>query len=329
MCPGNRDRLKLSCANSPQAKGRVERVNATLQDRLLRSCVCATSQRLKWPTPSYRSNSMHNSRFATQPVSTFDAHRPPEPVHDLARILSRRQKRTLSAKGIVSYEGRLFAVDERDFRRLSNRKIDVRLNAANEIVLEQGERPLKFVELANVSTRPPITTGADRRVPNPKKAHTYGSRSPLETSLLTSLKRRQGTSLMSSRNHLHGVLTLVCAELRAHPPPRPQRGLVAIFECTSVSLGIPLAHRCWTCVSSTRSLRASTIAPELMQMCSKSSGAIRFFRSRCQFGTQLFPSRHGLRGNRFCTSHQRIPQRRKFSDCHAAFLTRSRGLRRE
>jgi len=42
------------CANSSQAKGRVERADKTLQDRLARSCACKASTRWRRATPSCR-----------------------------------------------------------------------------------------------------------------------------------------------------------------------------------------------------------------------------------------------------------------------------------
>ncbi len=69
--------IQIICANTPQAKGRVERAIQTLQDRLpkeLRLRGIHTG-RLAMPTcPS--SSTDFNRRFAVPPRSTHDAHRP-------------------------------------------------------------------------------------------------------------------------------------------------------------------------------------------------------------------------------------------------------------
>ncbi len=64
-------------ASSPQAKGRVERANRTLQDRLVKM------MRLRGIDSIAAGNaylpefiSAHNQRFATRPLSSVDAHRP-------------------------------------------------------------------------------------------------------------------------------------------------------------------------------------------------------------------------------------------------------------
>src|SRR5205085_10363476 len=72
--------VELICAHSPQAKGRVERANQTLQDRLVKelrlrsiSSVGAANAYL----PEFIAD--FNSRFAVEPRSKQDAHQPLEP----------------------------------------------------------------------------------------------------------------------------------------------------------------------------------------------------------------------------------------------------------
>ncbi|HSG45338.1 MAG TPA: ISNCY family transposase, partial [Anaerolineales bacterium] len=81
--------IQIICANTPQAKGRVERVIQTLQDRLvkeLRLCNISSREAGNVFLPAYRAD--FNRRFAVQPRSTHDAHRPLLPSEHLDRILS-------------------------------------------------------------------------------------------------------------------------------------------------------------------------------------------------------------------------------------------------
>jgi transposase len=89
--------IQIICANTPQAKGRVERVNQTLQDRLVKE------MRLRvisdWETgnaylPEFMDD--FNRRFAVQPRSSLDAHRPLSTTEDLAHIFTWRESRTLT-----------------------------------------------------------------------------------------------------------------------------------------------------------------------------------------------------------------------------------------
>jgi len=85
-------------ANSPQAKGRVERANQTLQDRLIKE------MRLQGINTMEAANQFlpvfiedYNRRFAVEPQNTHDAHR--DVLHseeELALILCLHYQRTLS-----------------------------------------------------------------------------------------------------------------------------------------------------------------------------------------------------------------------------------------
>ena len=69
--------IEIICANSPQAKGRVERSNLTLQDRLvkeLRLCGISDMVAVQAYLPEFRDD--YNRRFARAPRNAHDAHRP-------------------------------------------------------------------------------------------------------------------------------------------------------------------------------------------------------------------------------------------------------------
>jgi transposase len=192
--------VELICANSPQAKGRVERVNSTLQDRLVKEL------RLRSITTIDVANlylseyvEEHNRRFARAPRTTFDAHRVLGPEHNLARILALRYRRTIAANGIVSYENRLFAVDYRQLKSLTSRVVEVRVQGGR-VFIEQGEAALRFAELpAPVRpARPAVVERADEGVPNPNKAHPPPKNHPWTTPANALARRPKGTSLTSS-----------------------------------------------------------------------------------------------------------------------------------
>jgi len=89
--------IQIICANSPQAKGRVERVNQTLQDRLpkeLRLHGISTWEAGNAFLPEYMAD--FNRHFAVQPRSTLDAHRPLAAQDDLTRLFRWQETRILS-----------------------------------------------------------------------------------------------------------------------------------------------------------------------------------------------------------------------------------------
>lgn len=192
--------VELICANSPQAKGRVERVNATLQDRLvkeLRLRNITTIDVANLYLPEYIAE--HNRNFARAPRTTFDAHRPLGEQHDLAHILTVRHRRMIGANGIISYENRLFAIDYAQARSLTSRTVEIRVDGEH-ILIAQGQTTLRFAELPAPAkpARPAVVERADRKVPNPKKAHTPAPNHPWTTPSHILASRLKGTSLTSS-----------------------------------------------------------------------------------------------------------------------------------
>jgi len=97
--------IQIICANTPQAKGRVERVNQTLQDRLVKE------MRLRGIANMADGNAYLpefmadlNQRFAVEPRSSVNAHRLLTAKDDLARILTCQETRTLSKNLTLQFE---------------------------------------------------------------------------------------------------------------------------------------------------------------------------------------------------------------------------------
>ncbi len=96
--------IQIICAHSPEAKGRVERVFQTLQDRLpkeLRLQGISSQDEGNAFLPSFMDD--FNRRFAKQPRSTYDAHRPLTAQDDLAHILTWQETRVLSKNLTIQF----------------------------------------------------------------------------------------------------------------------------------------------------------------------------------------------------------------------------------
>jgi transposase len=97
--------IEIICANTPQAKGRVERVNKTLQDRLVKEMRLkgiSTIEEANQFMPEYIED--FNRRFAVQPRSNHDAHRPQLfSESELNQIFSLQETRTLSKNLTIQY----------------------------------------------------------------------------------------------------------------------------------------------------------------------------------------------------------------------------------
>ena len=107
--------LGIECihANSPQAKGRVERANQTLQDRLVKEMrlagINSMDEANAW-LPGFIAD--YNRRFAVVPKDQQDAHLPYQgTAEDLTRILSVQTEKTLSKNLSCQHDGQLLQVE--------------------------------------------------------------------------------------------------------------------------------------------------------------------------------------------------------------------------
>jgi transposase len=100
-------------ANSPQAKGRVERLFNTLQDRLVKEMRLAgiksvdeANEFLKIYLPK------HNRKFKKKAASAANLHRPAHPSHELDRILCIREERTVRNDFTIAYDCKLYQIQQ-------------------------------------------------------------------------------------------------------------------------------------------------------------------------------------------------------------------------
>ena len=103
--------VELICANSPQAKGRVERANQTLQDRLIKE------MRLLGINDYEQANAFlpqfirdYNRKFAVSPASSLDFHQPMNETHDLAFLFAIHDFRKVTKSLQINYAGRVYQI---------------------------------------------------------------------------------------------------------------------------------------------------------------------------------------------------------------------------
>ena len=115
------------CANTPAAKGRVERAHQTLQDRLvkeLRLHGISTIEAANAFMPTFIAD--YNGRFGKTPRDLHDAHRPVRTDEDLDSIFSWRELRKVTKNLTLHYERKLYLLTETpDARRLIGKYVEV------------------------------------------------------------------------------------------------------------------------------------------------------------------------------------------------------------
>lgn len=119
--------IESICANTSQAKGRVERANLTLQDRLvkeLRLRGISTMAAANAYAPSFIAD--FNRRFAKPPRNDWNAHRPVREDEDLDKILTIREPRKISRSLTLQYDKMIYLIaDTLASRRLIGKYIQV------------------------------------------------------------------------------------------------------------------------------------------------------------------------------------------------------------
>lgn len=103
--------IEIICANTPQAKGRVERAIQVLQDRLVKE------MRLRGISSIEAANEYaaefivdYNARFAVQPRSSHDAHRLLVINEDLERVFTFQEHRNLSKNLTLQYKNVVYQI---------------------------------------------------------------------------------------------------------------------------------------------------------------------------------------------------------------------------
>ena len=104
--------IEIICANSSQAKGRVERANKTLQDRLVKELRLAGVDSMEAGNmflPGFVTD--YNVRFAKAPANLKDLHRPMSARDDVDDAFTWQSERTVSQALTLQYNNMMFLLD--------------------------------------------------------------------------------------------------------------------------------------------------------------------------------------------------------------------------
>ena len=139
--------IELICANSSQAKGRVERANKTLQDRLVKEMrlqgIDTIEQANAW-LPDFMAD--FNRRFAKPAQYPKDMHRPVrESPDDIDDIFAWQEPRKLSKSLTFQYDKVIYLIDPTEQnQRLVNEIVKVIDRPDGTIAIQYGHRKLTF-----------------------------------------------------------------------------------------------------------------------------------------------------------------------------------------
>ena len=137
--------MQLIHAHSPQAKGRVERLFGTLQDRLVKemrlrgiSSIAEANEFLKGYLPIY------NRRFARKAAQADNLHRPIPKGLNLRRILCSKTERTVRNDFTIAHDRKLYQIEE----AVKTKKLMVEEYTDGSMAIWCRQQMVKFRQIA-------------------------------------------------------------------------------------------------------------------------------------------------------------------------------------
>jgi len=176
--------VELIFASTPQAKGRVERANSTLQDRLVKELRLQNISTIKEANaflPVFLAK--YNAKFSKQAKSTSNAHRPLKQKENLEHILCEKNTRKVSKDLEVSFEGQIYQLQAFQYRnRLQGHKITIIRTLNDEIVMQYKDDLLEYKTLQEsvplVLDAKQLVSYREKKKWKPSKNHPWKRRVP-------------------------------------------------------------------------------------------------------------------------------------------------------
>jgi len=174
--------VRVIHANSPQAKGRIERLFKTLQDRLIKE------MRLKEISTIEQGNTfleqylpLHNRKFEVHPKKEGNLHRPLGKDIDLAMILCKKIPRTLKNDRTIQHRAKLYQIED-----IIRGKVMIHELLDESLVITHKESRIRFHE---ITTRP-VRTEEPRNI-EPRKSSAPSADHPWRTFTIRFPKRNR------------------------------------------------------------------------------------------------------------------------------------------
>jgi len=141
--------IDLIYANSPQAKGRVERANKTLQDRLVKELRIRGISNIEDANKFMAEfKADFNQRFAKIPLSPIDSHRALQAHENIKKSLCFKAIRTLTCNLTMQQDRIQYLIeDTEENQKLKRQKIDLHEYPDASIALYYEGRELKYRKL--------------------------------------------------------------------------------------------------------------------------------------------------------------------------------------
>jgi molybdenum-dependent DNA-binding transcriptional regulator ModE len=194
--------VEVIMAHSPQAKGRVERRNGLLQDRLVKELRLAGISDLTAANEFLEQKFLPalNRKFTLAARSSVDAHRPR--ASNLDEVLSWEETRVVGKDWTVAWDSRWFQIEaEHEGLSLAGRKVMVRQLRSGQVQLLHAGKKLKWKELPGrplrEQTRPRLV--GRTKLKKPGKGHPWRQNSVAAGKQFWRREKARGASVKSAR----------------------------------------------------------------------------------------------------------------------------------
>lgn len=173
--------IELICAHSPQAKGRAERANGTIQDRLIKEMrlqKISTIEEANHYLPEFIEK--YNKDYGVNPKEEEDAHRSFNKKTDLKRLFAKQAIRKIAKDLSFSYEGVTYQIEANSPNRFTKMHVNILNRPGKPILIESGGKTYTYTKwAAQTSQKPKVFDSKEleaywpKRPAKPRKNHPW------------------------------------------------------------------------------------------------------------------------------------------------------------
>lgn len=141
-------------ADSPQAKGRIERLFDTLQDRLIPEMRIAGIKSMREANKFLKNiyiPQQHNPKFACLPDSPISAYSAIPSHLDLEQVFCRIEVRKVGKDHTLSFEGRRYMLDANFEYSIAGQRIEIRMYRDGAWSAYYGEKKMKLIKIEKIT----------------------------------------------------------------------------------------------------------------------------------------------------------------------------------
>jgi len=163
--------IEILAANSPQAKGRVERKHGVYQNRWVKELRLEGIQDIEGANQLLGGFAESlNAKFAVEPRSSADFHRPMPQDMDLRSVFCLEEQRTVGNDWVVRYKNRFFQIEYQSNLPQARRKVMVQEHLDGTIHLVYRDREVLFIEINELPRKPSIPR-QNQQIPGLRKKY--------------------------------------------------------------------------------------------------------------------------------------------------------------